>query len=219
MVGLERVLALALISTAAWLLSILALEAGPEIAVAAGAMLVLLLAAIAWRHRLPIDRSARGVVGIATLMLAALVVLLPSLRGQALSIGPSSALSDTQWQVFDEAALRQMVSDGKVVFVDVTAAWCLTCKANELAVLDRPPVAARLHDSSVIAMRADWTRPDPQITTYLQSFGRYGVPLDVVYGPGAPQGIALPELLNAGAVMDAFQRAGAANARKQEAAQ
>jgi suppressor for copper-sensitivity B len=112
-----------------------------------------------------------------------------------------------------------MVSDGKVVFVDVTAAWCLTCKANELAVLDRPPVAARLHDSSVIAMRADWTRPDPQITTYLQSFGRYGVPLDVVYGPGAPQGIALPELLNAGAVMDAFQRAGAANARKQEAAQ
>lgn len=218
MVGLERVLALALIGTAAWLLSILALEAGPEIAIAAGAMLVLLLAAIAWRHRLPMDRSARGVVGIAALMLAALAVLLPSLRGQALSIGPSSARSDTQWQVFDEAALRQMVSDGKLVFVDVTAAWCLTCKANELAVLDRPPVAARLHDSGVIAMQADWTRSDPQITAYLQSFGRYGVPLDVVYGPGAPQGIALPELLSADAVMVALQRA-AASARKQEAAQ
>ena len=112
-----------------------------------------------------------------------------------------------------------MVSDGKLVFVDVTAAWCLTCKANELAVLDRPPVAARLHDPGVIAMRADWTRPDPQITAYLQNFGRYGVPLDVVYGPGAPLGIALPELLSAEVVMDAFRRAAAASARKQEAAQ
>ena len=68
-------------------------------------------------------------------------------------------------------------------------------------------------------MRADWTRPDPRIIAYLQSFGRYGVPLDVVYGPGAPQGIALPELLSAEAVMDAFQRATSAGTRKQEAAQ
>jgi suppressor for copper-sensitivity B len=58
-------------------------------------------------------------------------------------------------------------------------------------------------------MRADWTRADPVITAYLQSFGRYGVPLDVVYGPGAPQGIPLPELLTAGAVVDAFARASA----------
>jgi suppressor for copper-sensitivity B len=218
MVALERVLALALLGTAAWLLSILALEAGPKIAVAAGVMLALLLAAIAWSHRLPIDRSARGVVGTAALMLAALVVLLPSWRGQAVSMGPTNSPSDTQqWQVFDEATLRRMVSDGKLVFVDVTAAWCLTCKANELAVLDRPPVVARLHDPDVIAMRADWTRPNPAITTYLQSFGRYGVPLDVVYGPGAPQGIALPELLSAEAVMDAFRRAATAGVRKQEA--
>lgn len=219
MVWLERALGLALLGTAAWLLSVLALEAGVKIAVGAGALLALLLAAVAWRHRLPVDRSARGVVGIAALVLAALVVLLPSLGGQALS-GPAKSSGDTQqWQVFDEAALRRMVSDGKFVFVDVTAAWCLTCKANELAVLGRPPVAARLHDPGVIAMRADWTRPDPRITAYLQNFGRYGVPLDVVYGPGAPQGIALPELLSAEAVMDAFRRAAAASARKQEAAQ
>ena len=68
----------------------------------------------------------------------------------------------------------------------------------------------------MIAMRADWTRPDPVVTAYLQGFGRYGVPLDVVYGPGAPEGIALPELLTTGAVMDAFRRAGAAH--RQEAA-
>jgi suppressor for copper-sensitivity B len=64
-------------------------------------------------------------------------------------------------------------------------------------------------------MRADWTRADPLITAYLQSFGRYGVPLDVIYGPGAPQGIPLPELLTTGVVMDAFARAGGGG--KQEA--
>jgi suppressor for copper-sensitivity B len=63
-------------------------------------------------------------------------------------------------------------------------------------------------------MRADWTRPDPAITAYLQSFGRYGVPLDVVYGPGAPEGIALTELLTRGAVMDAFRQAGAPHGRE-----
>jgi suppressor for copper-sensitivity B len=56
-------------------------------------------------------------------------------------------------------------------------------------------------------MRLDWTRPDPAVTTYLQSFGRYGVPLDVVYGPGAPDGIPLPELLTSDAVMQAMRRA------------
>jgi suppressor for copper-sensitivity B len=68
-------------------------------------------------------------------------------------------------------------------------------------------------------MRADWTRPDPTISLYLQSFGRYGVPLDVVYGPGAPDGIALPELLTSAAVMDALQRAAAAPDAHQEAKQ
>jgi suppressor for copper-sensitivity B len=104
-----------------------------------------------------------------------------------------------------------------VVFVDVSAAWCLTYKVNELTVLERAPVADKLREPGVVAMRADWTRPDPVVTTYLQSFGRYGVPLDVVYGPGAPSGIALPELLTSGALMDAFRRAAAGSTRHQEA--
>lgn len=65
-------------------------------------------------------------------------------------------------------------------------------------------------------MRADWTRPDPDITGYLQDFGRYGVPRNVVYGPGAPDGIALRELLTSDAVMDALRRATAGPARQQQ---
>lgn len=216
MIWLQRVLGLALLGTAAWLLFVLSLEAGPEISLIAGGMLVLLLAALAWRRWLPTGRRERGSIGAVALVLAALAVLVPSLHGQAVSIKPARSQDDAgQWQPFDEASLHRMVSAGKTVLVDVTAAWCLTCKANELAVLGQPPVMGRLHDPNVIAMRADWTRPDPVITTYLQSFGRYGVPLDAVYGPGAPQGIALPELLTTQVVMEAFRRA--AGTGKQEA--
>jgi suppressor for copper-sensitivity B len=95
------------------------------------------------------------------------------------------------------------------VFVDVTADWCLTCKANKALVLDREPVATALATSGVTAMRADWTRPDAAIARYLESFDRYGIPFNAVYGPLAPEGIVLPELLSTSAVMDALERAGA----------
>jgi suppressor for copper-sensitivity B len=210
MIWLQRILGIALIGTAAWLLSVLALEAGTELALITGVLLGLLLIALAWRQQRSADRLAARSLGAIAVGLAALAVLVPSLRGEAaLTKVTSSQAEAAQWQPFDEAALHRSVTAGKTVLVDVTAAWCLTCKANELVVLDRAPVADRLRDPRVIAMRADWTRADPVITAYLQSFGRYGVPLDVVYGPGAPQGIPLPELLTAGAVVDAFARASA----------
>ena len=216
MTWLERVLGLALLGTAVWLLLVLALEAGTEPAVITGGLLALLLAVLAWRQRRPIHEIERRSLGAVAIGLAVVAVLVPTLRGEAVSmraVGSQSAAG--QWQPFDEAALRGIVGAGKSVLVNVTAAWCLTCKANEITVLDRSPVADRLRDPHVVAMRADWTRADPRITAYLQSFGRYGVPLDVVYGPGAPQGIPLPELLTAGVVMDAFARASAGG--KQEA--
>ena len=147
-------------------------------------------------------------------------VLMPSLRGAAVSVGaPDRIPQPGLWRPYDPAALQGLVAGGKVVFVDVSAAWCLTCKVNELTVLERAPVADKLHETGVVAMRADWTRPDPAVTGYLQSFGRYGVPLDVVYGSEAPAGIALPELLTPGVVMDAFRRAAASSAHHQEAAE
>jgi suppressor for copper-sensitivity B len=207
---LRRVLGLALLGTAVWLLSVLALETGLETAALAGGLLSVLLALLAWRRSVVPPRPARRMAGAAALMLAAAAVLVPAQRGQAEPIGGRKITPTAgPWRPFDEAALHRMVAQKNIVFVDVTAAWCLTCKVNELAVLDRAPVADQLRAPSVIAMRADWTRPDPAITSYLQSFGRYGVPLNVVYGPGAPTGIALPELLTPGAVMDALQRAGA----------
>jgi suppressor for copper-sensitivity B len=218
MLWLRRVLGLALLGTAVWLLSVLTLEAGTGVSMLVGGMLALLLAALAWRDHLQPGRRIRRSIDVVAIALAVVAVLVPSLRGQAAPGELASASNETRyWQPFDATSLRQMVSGGKVVLVDVTAAWCLTCKVNELAVLNRPPVSDRLRSPDVIAMRRDWTRADPAVTAYLQSFGRYGVPLDVVYGPGAPKGIALPELLTSDTVMDAFRRAASVGPRNQEA--
>jgi suppressor for copper-sensitivity B len=111
------------------------------------------------------------------------------------------------WQAFDPAAIPGLVESGKTVFVDVTADWCLTCKANKTLVIDRPPVSAGLNQANVVPMVADWTKPDPAISRYLAHFGRYGIPLNVVYGPKAPEGIVLPELLTSDAVEQAIRQA------------
>jgi suppressor for copper-sensitivity B len=111
------------------------------------------------------------------------------------------------WKSFDEASIPALVASGKTVFIDVTADWCLTCKANKTLVIDREPVSASLNGQDTVAMVADWTKPDPAISNYLAKFGRYGIPLNVVYGPKAPEGITLPELLSAGAVLAALKQA------------
>jgi suppressor for copper-sensitivity B len=111
------------------------------------------------------------------------------------------------WTPFDPTSIAELVADGKTVFVDITADWCITCQVNKAVVLDRPPVRVLLEDKNVVAMRGDWTRPDPLIAAYLQSFGRYAIPFNAVYGPASPSGIALSELLGSGEVTAALNRA------------
>src|SRR6185369_3952362 len=132
------------------------------------------------------------------------------LAGQMGLLQPSVQQAEggaVQWQTFDDAAIPTLVASGKTGFVDVTADWCLTCKANKTLVIDRQPVSAALHAPGTVAMIADWTKPDPVIAAYLTKFDRYGIPLNVVYGPKAPEGIALPELLTSDAILAALKQA------------
>lgn len=115
---------------------------------------------------------------------------------------------DGYWRVFDESLIEPAIMDGKVVFVDVTADWCVTCKFNKFNVLHSSAVADKLDSADVLALRADWTLPDSSITSYLQRHGRAGVPLNVVYGVGALDGIILSEILTVSSVLSAFSRAG-----------
>lgn len=132
----------------------------------------------------------------------------PQPGGQAASQTVAASAAQTGWEAFDLAAIDRYVKAGRTVLVDVTADWCINCKVNESLVLGAEAVQDRLARSHVVTMRADWTRPDDAISRYLQSFGRYGIPFDAVYGPAMPGGLPLPEILTAGAVLDALAKAG-----------
>ncbi|MGF1728062.1 protein-disulfide reductase DsbD family protein [Photobacterium kasasachensis] len=116
--------------------------------------------------------------------------------------------ADHAWQPLDTKQIAQAVSQGKTVFVDVTADWCITCKANKIGVLLQDPVYSELGKSNIVLMRGDWTRPSEYVTGYLQSNGRFGVPFNIVYGPNAPQGIPLPVILSNEEVMQAIKTVG-----------
>ena len=111
------------------------------------------------------------------------------------------------WQKWQPGLAESLANDGQIVFVDVTADWCLTCKANQIFVLETQSVQALLEQEQVVLLQADWTRPDDQILDYLTSFGRYGIPFNAVYGPGLENPLILPELLTAGALSDAIEMA------------
>jgi suppressor for copper-sensitivity B len=99
------------------------------------------------------------------------------------------------------------VAQGRVVFVDVTADWCITCQVNKRLVLQDPSVRQRLTSDAVALQRGDWTSPDERISAYLADHERYGIPFNAVYGPAAKDGIVLPELLTVDAVLSALDAA------------
>ena len=213
MLVLKQVLAVPLLVTALWLLSVLATQVGNAAAAGVAALLAALAALLVWRRRLPSALARAVFPAVALLGLTAMV--LPDLV--AARVGDVQAVDDAiAWRPFDQGAIRSLVSQGKTVFVDVTADWCLTCQANRRLVLGQDATARRLNERAV-PMRADWTRPNPAIAGYLAGYGRYGIPFNVVYGPGAPAGIVLPELLTASDVAAALDRAGGVKASMLEA--
>jgi suppressor for copper-sensitivity B len=172
---------------------VLAGAAGPRVALVVGALSLLMLAALFPLRAVPV--AVAGLLAVT----AAATVLPPAPRAAAAALsGP--------WQPFSRDRIAAAVAGGQVVFVDVTADWCLTCVANKRLVLSRGAVAEAL--KGTVALQADWTRPDPAIAAFLEDHGRFGIPFNAVYGPGAPEGITLPELLTDDAVLDAIASAG-----------
>jgi len=111
------------------------------------------------------------------------------------------------WQKFDQALIAPAVSKGKIVFVDVTAKWCLTCKANKKFVLESADIKKALAADDVLKLQADWTKKSEEVSTYLRQNGKYGVPFNIVYSSKFPQGFALPELLSKDLVLEILEKA------------
>ncbi len=204
MLTLRRGLGILLAATALWLLRVLADVSGGTIALGIAGIFVLVAVLLALRRRLA-GRTAAAVraaaVSLGIAAVAGAGLLMPK--------EPQPPALAGLWAAFDPARIAAEVTRGRVVYVNITAAWCITCKVNESLVLDRPAVQARLQAADVVAMRGDWTRPDPAIADFLAGFQRYGIPFDAVFGPGLPTGEALPELLSEEAILALIARAAA----------
>ena len=122
-----------------------------------------------------------------------------------ITVGASN--TDDGWRQWKPQLAEELAQDGQVVFVDVTADWCITCKANKALVLNTDEMKTAFSDKNVVLLKADWTAPNDEITTYLASFDRYGIPFNIVYGPSQTGGIILPELLTTTVVLDALDKA------------
>jgi suppressor for copper-sensitivity B len=207
MVTLRRILGLALAGTAVWLLSVLMTQIGLVATFGVGALLIG-LGLVLWHGHAGGERrfATPALAGI----LAVAAVVLPAALAERTEQGRAAqtAMVAGEWQPFEPDRIAGLVAQGKTVFVDITADWCLTCKINKALVLDSAQVRERLAGDAVITMRGDWTLPSDEISRYLERFGRYGIPFDAVYGPGSPAGVALPELLSVDAVLQTLKRAG-----------
>lgn len=204
MIVLRRILGFALAATALWLVTVLSGVIGVPAAGIIGFLFFVMICFLAAGSRFGGPFKSAAFVGSAGLAVVALIV--PVSAGGGPEMADPDRMTEV-WQPFDRSAIAERVADGKTVFVDVTADWCVTCQVNKTFVLGRQEVMARLKARDVIAMQADWTRPNDDIARYLAEFGRYGIPFNVVYGPGAPAGVVLPELLTESAVKDALAKA------------
>jgi suppressor for copper-sensitivity B len=200
MVHLRRLLGFALALTAVWLLWVLSSQILAFYAVTVGVCMVGIVCLLG----IHATGIAKCVVQVGLLVFAVIAVCL-TIGGTHANGGKGNGAE--MWRVFDQAEIARQVAAGHTVFVDITADWCLTCKANKKFVLSDDDISHRLFHSDVVPMQGDYTNPDPNITNFLHGFRRYGIPFDVVYGPGAPQGITLPELLTHDVVMNALARA------------
>ena len=157
----------------------------------------------------PIMRTANYAVGIGTIALAIYLTQTPFLQSVANAevVQLDEDGNPTQnYEVFSAARLNELQAAGRPVFVNMTAAWCITCLANEQTTLGTDRVQKAMQDNDITYMKGDWTNEDPEISAILEQFNRPSVPLYVLY-PADPgkEPVILPQILTPGIVAEAFE--------------
>jgi thiol:disulfide interchange protein DsbD len=210
MVRLKQLLAFPLYATVAWLVWVLGAQVGNDAVMRIGAVLVVVAFALwawrAWRGGGRAAWAAAAIIG----GLAGLVVAWPLLQSgeraaaAASQARPSAARSaEDGWEPYSAQRVAELTARGRPVFVDFTAAWCITCQVNKRLVLNDSRVRDAFAQRGVALVRADWTRRDPAITQALAALGRSGVPVYALYRTGGEVRL-LPEVLQRQALIDAI---------------
>ena len=211
----RQLLAFPMYATAAWLAWVLGQQAGIDavLALAIGAVLLALALWLAGRFVQQASGARRTWAAALALVSFALAIWTawPQRDGntrpaqaQAGAAGATDAAA--AWQPWSRARVAEALASGRPVFVDFTAAWCVSCQANKRLVLERDAVLSAMAQRAVVRLKADWTNRDPAITAELARYGRNGVPLYLLHAPGQSEPQVLPELLTPGIVLDALAR-------------
>jgi thiol:disulfide interchange protein DsbD len=210
---LRRLLAFPMFATVIWLLWVLGQQTGID---GAMGLLSALLAVtfLVWAWGLP-GRARWLLVALGaalTVWLSSLVwrtLNLPASPSHIASTGSSDATATTSgtWQAWSPAALQTQLNAGRTVFVDFTAAWCVTCQYNKKTTLSDAGLLQTIQSRNVALLRADWTRQDPAITQALNALGRSGVPVYAVYATGRTP-VVLSELPSVAEIEEALRQYG-----------
>ncbi|MFN8771829.1 MAG: protein-disulfide reductase DsbD family protein, partial [bacterium] len=212
MVTFRQAMVFPLLATVAWLAWVLGLQAGVDavFGLLAGLVLIALAAWLYGRFALPAaSRRSRAIaIGCALgFAVAGGYAAWPSMAADAPAGRPDAARQgDTRepWQAWSPDRVATLRVEGRPVFIDFTAAWCVTCQANKQLVLDTVAVRQAFARVGAATLRADWTRRDPAISAALAGYGRSGVPVYVLYLPGRDAPVLLPELLTRDIVLSAL---------------
>ncbi|HIF9068510.1 TPA: protein-disulfide reductase DsbD family protein [Photobacterium damselae] len=197
----KTIFGLMMLVTSLWLLSLMANFFSLKIVIVIGVIALALLLSQLWRIKG--KRATLLTVGF-LIIVTAIGLIIGSLTADKWA---KPLPQDHHWTPLNVEQIKQDVAQGKTVFVDVTADWCITCKANKVGVILQEPVYSALDQENIVLMRGDWTKPSDYVTNFLQSHGRFGVPFNIVYGPAAPNGIELPVILTSEQVLDALKQA------------
>ena len=208
MITLKQVLAFPLYLTVVWLIWVLGRQVGVDALARLLAGLTVIGAGL-WiygRWNTSPARWARSSARVVATLLIGYAIVFGWPHGTASDEAALTATS-SEWQKWSPDAVAAANAQGRVVFVDFTAAWCVTCQVNKRLVLNRDLVKQRFRERDIVTMVADWTNRDPQISAALDALDRSGVPVYVFYPPAGEAPILLPELLTESLVLDGIDQA------------
>ena len=202
---LKQFLAFPLYATCLWLLYVLG-EQGGHMAIlwVLGGLILLVMAGWLWRDAdaHPSEKLFAILILLCALVLPHFLVVQICSNGDASIVRPSKS----EYEPYSAIRLEELRAEGKPVFVNLTAAWCITCLVNEKVALDHDAVKIHMQQNNITYLKGDWTNRDPEITKLLQQFDRSGVPLYLYFPAGKDSSVTvLPQVLTQSTVIEALR--------------